>query len=205
MKNGDKNGTTGFICIMRNMLEYTQLFPTMLAKFSEPVLANSLLPVARKFLDNKNNLTNPWGYDCTYGTALEDDPQLDLFKSWAYSRGKEYLSALGYDSSLLTLNIEIFFSELFEGESHPRHTHPNSKVSGILYLQTPKGSSPLRLHDPRPFRDFVDFPRINRTDYDFIDLEVKQGTGFLWPAWLGHEVLKNQSGDKGRIAIVFNM
>jgi len=205
MMNGVKNGIIGCINTMKKMLELNSFFATPVARLHEPIMAASLLKTARQILDDRDNLTNPWGYDCTYGTRIETHPDLDTFKSWTYNVANKFFNEIGFDSSLVSFTPEIFLSEIFEGEYHPKHTHPNSKVSGILYLQTPPGSAKLRLHDPRPFRDFVDYPRLNDKDYDFIDLEVQAGVGYVWPAWVAHEVLVNKSGDKGRIAIVFNM
>ena len=187
------------------MLKLENYFGTPICKLHEPYLANSLAPIARRIVNDTSKQTNVWGYKCTYGTAIEDDNELQYFNSWALSKGKLFFDSLGYDTDLINFKLEVFVSELFENDYHPAHTHPNSKVSGILYLDTPSGSSTIRFHDPRPFRNFVSFPKKQDIDYEHIDLEAKAGFCYLWPAWLEHEVLPNRTGQKGRLAIVFNM
>ena len=205
MTNGATNGTIGYIPIMNYMLKLDQYFSTPIGKLHEPYLANSLKPIAREIVNDTSNQTNIWGYNCTYGTPIELNENLEYFNNWALSKGKEFFDMLGYDTNLIDFKLEVFISEMFDNDYHPIHTHPNSKVSGILYLDTPPGSSMIRFHDPRPFRDFVSFPKKSNTDREHIELDAAQGWCYLWPAWLQHEVLHNQSGNAGRLAIVFNM
>ena len=205
MTNGSTNGTKESTPTMRNMHNLENYFSTPIAKIHDPILANTIKPIARNIVNDKNNQTNIWGYNCTYGTPIERDEKLQYFNKWALDQGRLFFKSLGYNVQEIDFKLEVFVSELFENDSHPIHVHPNSKVSGILYLDTPEGSANIRFHDPRPFRNFVSYPKLNDLDYEFVDLPAKQGWCYLWPAWLEHEVLPNHTGDKGRLAIVFNM
>ena len=190
---------------MRTMHNLENYFSTPITKLYNPILANTIKPIARSIVNDKSNQTNIWGYNCTYGTPIESNKELHYFNMWALDQGKSFFKSLGYNVEKIDFKLEVFISELFENNFHPIHAHPNSKVSGILYLDTPKGSADIRFHDPRPFRNFVSYPKLNDFDCEFVDLPAKQGWGYLWPAWLEHEVLPNKTGDKGRLAIVFNM
>lgn len=205
MTSGETSGTKECISITKKMLKLENYFETPICKLHEPYLAKSLVQVARQIVNDKRNQTNLWGYNCTYGTKIEDIEELQYFNNWALSKGKMFFDNLGYDTNKIDFKLEVFISELYENEYHPPHTHPNSKVSGILYLDTPAGSANIRFHDPRPFRDFVCFPKKHNIDYEHIDLEAKAGWAYIWPAWLEHEVLPNKTGQQGRLAIVFNM
>jgi len=193
------------INIMINLHKSENYFGTPICRVNDPIMANSIKPIARSIVNDKENQTNIWGYNCTYGTKIENHSGLQNFNKWALHQGNSFLDMLGYDVAQMQFNLEVFISELFEGDRHPIHAHPNSKVSGILYLDTPLGSADIRFHDPRPFRNFVSYPKKADIDYEFIDLPAKQGWCYLWPAWLEHEVLLNHTGNKGRLAIVFNM
>jgi uncharacterized protein (TIGR02466 family) len=95
---------------------------------------------------------------------------------------------------------------MVEGDRHPLHTHPNSLLSGLLYLEIPEGSSPIIFSDPRPFRSMIALPKKGEkiTNWEQVYFQPKQGTFMIWESWLGHEVPKNHS-TKGRITMVFNL
>jgi len=81
---------------------------------------------------------------------------------------------------------------------HAFHLHPNSVVSGTYYVHVPKGSSPLRLEDPRaPL--FMASPMRKIQE----DLHPKEGEVVLFESWLKHEVPPHSSTEQ-RISISFN-
>jgi len=105
------------------------------------------------------------------------------------------------------LRLESLWINILEpGAGHSGHIHPHSVVSGTIYLRTPKGSSALKLEDPRlammmaaPKRT-EDAPEADRT---FVYLTPQPGTVFLWESFLRHEVPANQARSE-RISLSFN-
>jgi uncharacterized protein (TIGR02466 family) len=95
---------------------------------------------------------------------------------------------------------------MFEGNYHESHTHPNSILSGLLYLQVPEGSSPLIISDPRPFRNFVTLPRLGdtATNIEEISITPKKGLLLMWESWIPH-VVPQTHNTEGRITMVFNL
>jgi uncharacterized protein (TIGR02466 family) len=92
------------------------------------------------------------------------------------------------------------------GVSHGLHLHPHAVISGTYYVQTPPGSSALKLEDPRLDRLMAAPPRrpaarpYNRT---WVSIPAAAGHWVLFESWLRHEVMPNQSRSP-RISISFN-
>ena len=89
---------------------------------------------------------------------------------------------------------------------HSGHIHPNSIISGTLYVEVPKGSGDIRFEDPRlplmmaaPPRE-KDAPEGLR---QFVAIEPRPGLLLMWESWLRHEVLAG-SGRGERLSISFN-
>lgn len=100
----------------------------------------------------------------------------------------------------------IWINVLEPGGVHTGHIHPMSVLSGTYYVETPPGSSALKLEDPRlplmmaaPPRA-EDAPESERT---FVYLEPRAGDVLLWEGYLRHEVPMHK-GKRSRISVSFN-
>jgi len=182
-------------------------FPTAISVSKNTQLATQLMPVAKKYLADDSFITNTWSYKNTYtadgGLSTFDD--IAPFKEFIEQAGHNYLTELGYDVSDLTFSVQIFASEMRENDSHAAHTHPNSLLSGVFYLQVPPGSAPIVFDDPRSFRKFVSLPKLdNSTNWERVHFVPEDGLFLIWESWITHEVPRNFSKD-GRITLVFNL
>ena len=189
-------------------------FPTPIESSLELELAEKLLPIAKKYLSNEKYITNTWNYkntfDATYKLANMED--MIPFTNYIRERANSFLHNCGYDPSTLKFNVQVFFSEMFNGDFHQRHTHPNCVLSGILYLQVPDNSAKLLVFDPRPHRKFTELPKPNmminvsnpEASWDRVFFTPEVGRFLMWESWLEHEVLINRSVE-GRITAVFNI
>jgi len=100
----------------------------------------------------------------------------------------------------------LWINILKSGGVHTAHIHPHSVISGTYYVATPKGSSSLKLEDPRLGLMMASPPRKESAPADsrpFVYLEPRQGTLVLFESWLRHEVPSNRSRED-RISISFN-
>ncbi len=89
---------------------------------------------------------------------------------------------------------------------HSWHLHPLSTISGTYYVQTPKGSSGLKLEDPRLDRFMAAPPRkanCRPENKPWIVVPAEAGNVVLFESWLRHEVPPNL-GIKERVSISFN-
>ena len=84
------------------------------------------------------------------------------------------------------------------------HTHPNSKVSGVLYLKSDKDSNNLVFKNPNPYNK-IEAPIVsNEFNYGNSTFPAMPGRMLLFPSWLEHgsNHLLNESNE--RIMISFN-
>lgn len=88
-----------------------------------------------------------------------------------------------------------------------KHVHSNSGVSGAYYVSVPDDShGNFIFHRSREFADYR-WNQLSKTDSkdlkSFISYPPKTGDLILFPSYLEHEVMPNQSEDP-RISISFN-
>jgi len=95
---------------------------------------------------------------------------------------------------------------LKSGGHHSGHIHPNSIVSGTLYVEVPAGSGAIRFEDPRlplmmsaPPRDKDAAEELQ----SFVSIEPRPGLLLMWESWLRHEVLAGR-GRGERLSVSFN-
>lgn len=89
---------------------------------------------------------------------------------------------------------------------HTAHIHPHSVISGTYYVVVPKGSSALKLEDPRLGLMMASPPKTEKAPSDsrpFVYLVPEAGSLVLFESWLRHEVPPNRSRED-RISISFN-
>jgi hypothetical protein len=80
---------------------------------------------------------------------------------------------------------------------HHKHSHPNSIFSGVFYFQAEENASPMTVHCKSPiFKNFAlnyhysGYSMFNSGDWSF---PVQTGTLIVFPSWLEHGSLKNES------------
>jgi len=183
-------------------------FPTAICSIKNVELAEQMLPITKKYLENKNLLTNHWGYKTTYNNfeGLEKYTDFNSFIKIIKKYSVEYMHKLGYNIFEDELIVRLFASEMEKGDEHAKHTHQNSCLSGVFYLQIPSKSSDIIFYDPRAFRRFVEHTIKQETEVTWQQVYFKPEKGLLllWESWIEHEVPKNNSEDK-RITLVFNV
>ena len=89
---------------------------------------------------------------------------------------------------------------------HGLHLHPLSTISGTYYVQVPRGSSGLKLEDPRLPRYMAAPPRRARArarNRTWVTLPARAGRVVLFESWLSHEVPSNPARGE-RISVSFN-
>ena len=92
------------------------------------------------------------------------------------------------------------------GQFHQKHKHPNSVISGVMYLGENRDESlpPIRFH--RTLEMFpleFSFDELNEFNATCRTFQPVDGMLMLFPSLLEHDVEQNQS-DQARISISFN-
>ena len=101
---------------------------------------------------------------------------------------KKYMEDLKYEYDKLEIT-GMWANKLYEGETHPPHTHSNNFLSGVYYLKASNKTSPIQFFDPRPQANVLR-PRNTPTweNSSMIQFDSVVGTGYIFPSWLLHWV-----------------
>jgi uncharacterized protein (TIGR02466 family) len=118
-----------------------------------------------------------------------------------------FVKELAFDLGDKKLKCGSFWINLLpEGGMHASHIHPHSVISGTTYVAMPKGTSALKLEDPRlPMMMHAPL-RTRKAPQDlqsFVYIKPEVGEVLLWESWLRHEVPMNMS-EEDRISVSFN-
>ena len=103
--------------------------------------------------------------------------------------------------------LDSLWVNLLRGSGgHSAHIHPQSIISGTLYVEVPPGSGAIRFEDPRlPMMMAAPTRREDAPEplQPFVTVQPTPGMLLLWESWLRHEVLPGTGGGE-RLSISFN-
>jgi hypothetical protein len=91
---------------------------------------------------------------------------------------------------------------IMPGECDGPHNHPWSAVTAVYYVEVPKNSGDILLHDPRGGINYSWWP-YNERRRPFIRITPKAGMLLIFPGYLVHSVETNLSRSP-RISIVID-
>ncbi len=187
------------------------LFPTPIWQFQHPdpkaCLAFGAHVLALQGQDPIGlQLTNQGGWHSS--TALLQDPLLaDLFH-WIAACCQGAVQEWGWDLRAATPTFNNAWAMVNrQGHSTRAHLHPNSLLSGVVYLQVPEGSGAIAFLDPRAGAQMLVPPWLAAADEGVqgrVRRLPKLGRLLLFPSWLWHEV-EPSGGEGERICISFNL
>ena len=118
-----------------------------------------------------------------------------------------FVKDLGFDLQSKKLKCGSFWINILpEGGMHASHIHPHSVISGTTYVAMPKGTSALKLEDPRLPMMMAAPLRTKKAPQElqsFVYVKPEVGEVLLWESWLRHEVPMNMA-EEDRISVSFN-
>jgi len=138
----------------------------------------------------------------SYGSLDQLHLQFSVFaelKKLLDREARKFAKAVGlrFETGSLELSA-IWVNVMPKNCYHAFHAHPLSVVSGTYYVSAARGSSPLRIEDPRAPLFMASPPRSIQ-----YDLKPKNGDVILFESWLKHEVPPHQSSED-RVSVSFN-
>lgn len=176
------------------------LFPTPVAKFT---LDRAFTTEELDFVDqqpthsNMGNTTSDDRYVLTHKTMA-------LLYSFVQSCVGTYLQNIYAPKNDVSLRVtQSWLNYSKPGEWHHRHAHPNSFVSGVLYMKAVKDSDKIYFYN-ETYRS-IELPTENYNLYNSRSwwLPVETGDLMLFPSSLTHSVEKVQA-DQTRVSLAFN-
>jgi uncharacterized protein (TIGR02466 family) len=119
----------------------------------------------------------------------------------------KFCKASGFNISKKALKMNTIWVNIMpKGAFHTSHIHPQSVISGTLYVDMPAQASAIKFEDPR-LGLLMNAPQVKpnsaKSNAHFFEISPKAGDLILFESWLKHEVPLNQSRSP-RISISFN-
>ena len=180
-------------------MEIENLFPTAVGQLQKESCFSAKEKIflqELKYIPNKSNQISENNY-------LLDAPELSNLRQWIQEAVEEYFVKIYCPESEVNLRItQSWCNTTSKGKSHHEHTHPNSFVSGVFYIQT---NADDRIQF---FKSTYRMLEVQTKDYNAWNsqtwwLPVEEGALLLFPSSLQHSVPPVE-GEKDRISLSFN-
>lgn len=180
------------------MLLYN-LFPTAVAKFE---LGRDYTAKEISFVEKQSTYKNS-GNSTSENRYVLDDKKFVNLKKFVQEAIDEYLRSVYAPKHEVKLRVtQSWLNYTKTGEHHHKHAHPNSFVSGVLYIKASRERD--KIHFYKDGYQQIKLPTDNYNVYnsDSWWFEVGKGDLMLFPSNLTHMV-ETVQGDE-RVSLAFN-
>lgn len=205
-------------------MQILNLFPTCVWAETNEQVVNEYLPVAEEYLNKFGtqfnstvsdeylgdlNHISTYNIDDAYNYQ-QTDQRMGRLTDYLVDIAKKFLDHQNVESSCYNLRPYYLFNKIGKNSGHRLHAHPESIVSGCIYLKCSEKSSPLVFRDPRPIDKYYYYKPIFNRKFDTYKLlpecsiPVQTGLIMMWNSWLEHEIPRCPHDDE-RITIAFNL
>ena len=175
--------------------------------FGTPILQTSAAvhPRTLEFVKSQKFTNHGNGY-MTAENFLEYS-EMQSVKNYITQKVKEYLYGdCGISREIIPELVTSWVNLHKKGDWGQQHSHYNSVVSGVWYLDTTPESGEFIIHpDNKLFGNLLDLPRrvYNEFNGDQYAFTPQNGDLLLFPSNMKHSVTSNNS-DKERLSLAFN-
>jgi hypothetical protein len=190
-------------------MDIIKMFPTIVGSHNNKKFTDDVLPIVNKILKNREK--NYLEHTNTYNDQKINEylNGIKFITDYINFISYEYTKQIGYVVQHET-ELMLFTSDMKHGEYMHSHTHPNSILSGICYLDVTEKSAPIIFEDSRDIRSFNgmasagDIDPSKYTEYNNreISFHPKNGDILIWESWMRH-VVRNNTSDH-RKTLVWN-
>ena len=182
------------------MIELIPIFPTALGVVDLPreLTEQELLFFKKQeTVYNQGNLTSKNNY-------ILENPELADLKYLLYYKAQEYFHrtvAPRYNNQIRITQSWINYNG--KGQFHHKHSHPNSIVSGVYYIQSDENTG--KIHFYNEYYKQIRFESDHLNEYNSISYNIaaKKNRLVLFPSSLTHEVEELNSVIP-RLSLAFN-
>lgn len=175
------------------------LFPTPLYidNINSPIIKQQ-----RSFLSNLPKIENMGNLRSESGYIL-DYPLFTDLKKTINQHIKEYVQTV-YPGSAIDVYITQSWANYTEpNEYHHKHTHPNSFISGVFYVNAVKNEDMIKFYKDLPSAYQINHNQANNYNSGDVAILVETGDLVLFPSNFTHNVPPTTSKET-RISISFN-
>ena len=91
-----------------------------------------------------------------------------------------------------------------KGSRLKHHCHPNSILSGVIFLNVDENSSKLYFENPNKFIRIFDYKESNPDNFGYYSFQPIKGQMLMWPSYLFHGSYDDLNNTENRMVISFN-
>ena len=176
------------------------LFPTGVGGFE---LGRDLSEIEKNYLFNLNQQNNEGNAKSANAWVLEDK-NLSSLRSFLNNSLQEYFQATVSPQDDLKLEItQSWVNYTKSGQYHHKHSHPNSIISGVFYIQAAKEIDKLYFYNESYQQTKIAPKEFHVYNADSWWLPAETGQLLLFPSRLIHMV-NTTTGEDDRISLSFN-
>jgi hypothetical protein len=193
----------------RNLMATT---PTIELLFPTPIMFNNM---DRKFtaeeiafIDKHSDLKmvhkNPSGNATTINTYVLNEPEMKSLHDICLAQVKSYIDLVIKPK----YKVEPFITQSWinynnKGESHRKHQHPNSFLSGVLYISANPTEDKITFHKGEYKQIYIPSDSFDIMNSDSWWFNVDEGKITIFPSNIAHHV-EDVVTDETRISLAFN-
>jgi len=178
--------------------------------FATPVYITKL---NREFTGEENNYINKIKLDCHKNASNYTSRDNNMINNKPFSSLRKELSkvikdyfnrVLGSSNHIKPYITQSWLNYTDTAQYHHVHNHPNSLVSGVVYINADKDNDTIEFQSHRHSiiePQTKEFNMFNSTKWWF---PVNTGQVFLFPSYLSHSV-NTKMGTNTRISLAFNV
>ena len=189
------------------MMELITIFPTTVGKFKlDRNISDDEMSVA--YEEEKESYKNSGDNFIGKSSYILENPKLKNLKEFLEKSLNEFFYALhgGYDDSVSMYITQSWFNYTKQNQSHHKHTHNNSIISGVFYFNADVNSDSINMYA----KNFLQGDHINISPKELniynterINLSTETGTLYLFNSKIPHDVSPTQNNET-RISLAFN-
>lgn len=188
------------------------LFPTPISYIQNFLSSDEVVSLLNYCLQNKDVAASPSLFlndavtshkehkDFLFDAVSNGDIDSAIYKK-LLQEILNYAQASGYGFSKIA---NSWFNIQNEGSVLTMHRHPQSIISGALYINVDNKSSPLYFCNPNPLPEFAYVNNFTDHGHKLVKVTPENGTLVLFPSWLQHGSHYEQNQTQNRVVISFN-
>ena len=184
--------------------------PTIHHLFPTPIYCSNLernfTPLELNFVNKnkKDTYKNQGNITSNNKYILNEKPFLNIKKELSL-RVKEYFEKIYCSSDNFTPYItQSWLNYTEKNQYHHKHAHPNSLVSGVMYINSDEKYDKIKFFNDTYHRLTLSVKKYNLFNSSSWAFSIKTGDILLFPSSLIHMV-ETKEGNNTRISLAFNV
>jgi len=189
------------------MIEDFKLFPVLVKKVNNFLSVDECSTIQKELLNREGLLKD---HELLTGESKSShliDNILNIISINLNDRIKDITLSYKKDVGFKMDNVisHSWFNIQKKGTALKEHTHPNSVLSGALYINVDQDSNQLYFHNPNQFMSYCDIEKPSECSYQWFYFKPELGSLIIFPSWLKHGSNETKNNTENRTVISFNV